>query len=308
MSLPTPPPTLPTTANARTLTKSEALDRLKLLLDEGLFTEAEKFRTTHRHILKPDVPYGAQHWLDQFITQDKEMLRVKSDIGKLSVVNDNVLIQGPTGTGKEILSRALHADRSEVSTSKPNEGKFISVNCAGLPDGLIESELFGHVKGAFTGACDTTKGLFAEAENGTLLLDEVGELPLPVQAKLLRVLQERTIRKVGGKSYEPVNCRVVCATHQPLDKLVTMFRFREDLFARISVFTIYLTPLTDRMDDVPLITEYVAKRYEVEHKVHESKKFPVEMYRLKASELKFNVRSIQSVVRRYHVLGERITD
>lgn len=280
----------------QTLTKQDVLNQISLLESNRFFDQATKIRIQYRHILRPEIPDGATEWLQKFITQDKEMLLAKRHIGLLANHQDGVLIMGPTGTGKELLAHALHGDREKDT--------WISINCAGLPDGLVESELFGHVKGAFTGACETVDGLFTKAGKGTLFLDEIGELPLNIQAKLLRVIQEHSLRKVGGKFYEPFNARVVCATLQNLQERVKCGLFREDLFYRINTFVVHLTPLERRVLDIPLITAEVAKRIEGEKNIPEDKRYPKEYYDINIDLLDGNVRSIEQIIRKFHVLGE----
>ena len=273
--------------------RDELLKKIQLLRVNGLEEEAKRLEKTHVKVLAPDIPYGAQAELRKFITLDESTIRLKHKIGLLAPVHDTVLLHGPTGVGKELLARALHGDRDPA--------RFISVNCAGLPDGLVESELFGHVKGAFTGAGGDKLGLFAQAENGTLFLDEVGELPLNIQAKLLRVIQERSIRRVGGNTYEPINVRIVSATHCDLEKMVEERKFREDLFWRLNTFHMRIPGLIERYKDILPITHAVCDAYES----RVEKKFPRD-YVIPASELGGNVRSIQRIVRRYHVFGELV--
>ena len=161
-----------------------------------------------------------------------------------------VALYGESGTGKEVLSRIIHSETDQ------SNGPFVAINCAAIPDGLIESELFGHVKGAFTGADSLRTGKFELAAKGTILLDEIGEMPLRIQVKLLRVLQEREFEKTGSNTLIPLNARVICSTHQDLEKLVRKKQFREDLFHRISVFPITVPPLRDRKEDIPIFARF----------------------------------------------------
>ena len=221
-------------------------------------------------------------WLNKFITRNPEMIELKEDIRKLMHEDDPVLIIGESGTGKELIANALHNSK---------EGTFVAVNCAGMPEQLIESELFGHVKGAFTGADKDKKGLFEEAVDGTIFLDEIGELPFGVQAKLLRVIQERKVRKVGSNIETRISVRLVCATHKAIDKPDCNF-FRRDLYYRISTFILRPTPLRDRPEDIELIL----KNLDTE------KKLPAII--IQNLDTTGNVRSLQYLVRRYYVLGK----
>jgi len=169
---------------------------------------------------------------------------------KVAQTDSTVLITGESGTGKELIARALHA------TSRRAQGPFVSVSCAAFPEQLLENELFGHVKGAFTGALAARKGLLEEAHSGTFFLDEIGEAPPPVQTKLLRVLEERTIRRLGDNRPIPVNVRIIAATNRDLQLAVREKLLREDLFYRLNVIRIHLPPLRERMDDVPLLARH----------------------------------------------------
>lgn len=180
-------------------------------------------------------------WLDKFITEDADTKLMKRMVETLIDYDDPVLIEGESGTGKELIANALHGDRV---------GNFIPVNCAGLPEQLVESELFGHVDGAFTGAVRSKSGLFETAQNGTLFIDEIGEMPLSVQPKLLRVIQERSVRRVGANTFTPINCRVVAATHRDLAEMMRRGAFREDLYWRIATYTVTIKPLRERRGDI----------------------------------------------------------
>ncbi|MBF0370034.1 MAG: sigma-54-dependent Fis family transcriptional regulator [Magnetococcales bacterium] len=190
------------------------------------------------------------------------MRRILELAGRVGRTSATVLVTGESGTGKELIARYVH-DHSSRS-----KGPFIAINCAAIPETLIESELFGHTKGAFSGATQSRKGVFVEADGGTLLLDEIGEMPLSTQVKLLRVLQERAVRPVGTSGAEkPVDARLVCTTNRDLGKEVSEGRFREDLYYRINVVNLHLPPLRERQPDIPLLVnrfvEKFAKRYEL---------------------------------------------
>lgn len=181
------------------------------------------------------------------IAASPAMLATCRSIEKIAPTRANVLLLGETGTGKELLARALH------ELSPRAKGPFVAINCAAIPDALLESELFGHERGAFTGAVKQTRGKIEYADGGTLMLDEVGDLPLPLQAKLLRFLQERVIERIGGRQPIAVDTRVVCATHRDLPALIADSQFRQDLYYRISEVTVRIPPLREREDDALLI-------------------------------------------------------
>lgn len=184
-----------------------------------------------------------------------KMAQVKTLISKVAPTNSNVLILGETGTGKELAARGVH----EQSTRA--DQPFVAINCGALPENLIESELFGHRKGAFTGADEQRTGLFEVADGGTIFLDEIGELPLSMQAKLLRVLESREIRRVGDNEPFKVDVRVVCATHRNLGDMVEEGEFREDLMYRINTFAIHLPPLRERLEDIPELARHLYARF-----------------------------------------------
>lgn len=227
-------------------------------------------------------------YLQQFITTDKDTLEMKDDALKMSKSPYEVLISGETGTGKELIAKAMIGDR---------KGSIKSVNCAGFPRELIESELFGYKANSFTGASTRDQdGLMMGATDGIMFMDEVGELPMDVQAKFLRALQDKTIRKVGGKQEEKINCKFVCATNRDLRKMVEDGLFRKDLYARISTLELHIQPLKKRECDVVPITQSLIggkvflERYEKE-------------LREGLFDLSLNVRSLQQHVIRYNVLG-----
>lgn len=194
------------------------------------------------------------HWSENIITRSSSMFRVLEQARLVAASDVNVLVVGDSGTGKELLAEAIH----QVSTRRKKP--FIAVNCGAIPQELMEAELFGYRKGAFTGAVSDHVGLFATANGGTLFLDEIGDMPLHLQVKLLRVLQERQIRPVGSSVSEPIDVRVVSATHRNLEGMVEEGQFREDLYYRLNVVNLGLPPLRDRCEDIPLLVEHFLKR------------------------------------------------
>ncbi len=192
------------------------------------------------------------------LTRNAEMLRVCRTIEKVANSSATVLLLGESGTGKEVLARGVH----EASPRK-NE-RFVAINCAAIPDNLLESELFGYEKGAFTGAAKTTPGKIESAHGGTLMLDEIGDLPHALQAKLLRFLQERVIERLGGRQEIPVDVRIVCATHQDLKALIKEGRFREDLFYRLAEIIVNIPPVRDRKGDAALLAHAFVRRFSAE--------------------------------------------
>jgi len=208
----------------------------------------------------------------------------------------NILITGESGSGKEVIARAVH----ELGDKK--DGPFIAINCSAIPETLLESELFGHAKGAFTGAQDKKVGLFEDANKGTLFLDEIGDLTLSLQAKLLRVLQERKVKRIGENQYRDITARIICATHKDLRKEVAEGRFREDLFFRLNVIPIYMPPLRERREDILPLSEYFLKKYSVMNNV-QVKGFSKEaIQKLESHDWKGNVRELENAIERAVVL------
>ncbi len=233
------------------LTKPLDMDHLLLAVHRVLETrqlrsEVQRFRA----LLQTESFHG-------LIGRSQRMRQLFEHIRLTARAHGPALILGESGTGKELVARALHAESERLS------GPFLAVNCAGIPGDLLESEFFGHVSGAFTGAHKTRKGLFAQAEGGTLLLDEIGEMPLALQAKLLRALQDGRIRAVGAEQEQPVDVRIIAATNQDLPKLIQAERFREDLFFRLETFTIQVPPLRERDDDWELLAWHFLRRHAV---------------------------------------------
>jgi two-component system NtrC family response regulator len=193
--------------------------------------------------------------LGGLITAAPEMVRVARTIERVANTNVSVMLLGASGTGKELLAKGVH------EASGRRGGAFVAINCAAIPENLLESELFGHEKGAFTGAVKTTEGKIEQAHDGTLFLDEVGDIPLPLQVKLLRFLQERTIERIGGRSSIAVDTRIVCATHQNLEAMIADGRFREDLFYRLAEIVVKIPSLAERPGDAVLLAKAFLKRF-----------------------------------------------
>lgn len=198
-------------------------------------------------------------WRAGFLSRSPQMAELLAQTRLVAASDASVLIRGESGTGKEVLARALH------QCSARSTGPFVAVNCGAIPENLLESELFGHEKGAFTGAAQRHQGLVLEADGGTLFLDEIGDMPLALQVKLLRLLQDREVRAVGSARARAVDIRVVSATHRDLEALMREGQFREDLFYRLNVVTLHLPPLSERREDIPLLAQHflaqVAQRY-----------------------------------------------
>ncbi|MBW2316805.1 MAG: sigma-54-dependent Fis family transcriptional regulator [Deltaproteobacteria bacterium] len=238
-----------------------------------------------------------EYGLDGMIGSGPEMREVFETIQKVAETDLTVLVRGESGTGKELVAQALH--HRGARSSRP----FVAVNCAAISRELVESELFGHEKGAFTGADSRRVGRFEAAEGGTIFLDEVGDMPLETQAKVLRVLQERKLERVGGTRTVPVDVRIVAATHRDLEQDIRDGRFREDLYFRLNVVSIDVPPLRERLEDVPSLAarflEQVATRA-----VHACRAFsPEAVVRLASHEWAGNVRELRNVVEQAAVLG-----
>ncbi len=229
---------------------------------------------------------------DTLVGNSRAMLDVYKALGRLSPTPVTVLIRGETGTGKELVARALfqHGHRAH----RP----FITVNCAAIPENLLESELFGHEKGSFTGATATRIGKFEQANNATLFLDEIGDLNHSLQAKLLRVLQEKQFQRVGGSGEIAVDARIIAATHSPIEKMIAEGEFREDLFYRLNVATIKLPPLRDRTGDIPLLVGFFLKRFSREMGLPRVTISRSALSCLESARLPGNVRHLQNLVRK----------
>lgn len=217
---------------------------------------------------------------------------------KVAPSSASIFLAGESGTGKEMFAKYIHGQ------SLQKRGPFVAINCSAIPENLLESELFGHNKGSFTGAAERRIGLFEEAQNGTIFLDEIGDLGLSLQAKLLRVLQERQIKRVGDNQMRAVNCRVISATHRNLANEVKLGHFREDLFFRLNVIPIQLPPLRDRREDIPALAQTFLERYSQENNVSLREISSEAMSYLLERPWSGNVRELQNAIERAVILAE----
>ncbi|HBM2140254.1 TPA: acetoacetate metabolism transcriptional regulator AtoC, partial [Escherichia coli] len=231
------------------------------------------------------------------LTNSPAMMDICKDTAKIALSQASVLISGESGTGKELIARAIHYN------SRRAKGPFIKVNCAALPESLLESELFGHEKGAFTGAQTLRQGLFERANEGTLLLDEIGEMPLVLQAKLLRILQEREFERIGGHQTIKVDIRVIAATNRDLQAMVKEGTFREDLFYRLNVIHLILPPLRDRREDISLLANHFLQKFSSENQRDIIDIDPMAMSLLTAWSWPGNIRELSNVIERAVVMN-----
>jgi two-component system, NtrC family, response regulator len=230
--------------------------------------------------------------LDGVITSSPAMLKICEMVEKVAPTDLAVLILGESGTGKEVIARALH------NLSPYADGRFVAINCAAIPENLLESELFGHEKGSFTGASSQKIGKVEVADGGTLFLDEIGDMPLDLQAKMLRFLQERVIERVGGTREIQINTRVICATHRPINEMIAQGSFREDLFFRVSDITIDLPPLRERDDDIIVLANAFIERYAKQQQKEVKGLSQSAQELLMHYECKGNVRELDKIIRR----------
>lgn len=271
-------------------TKPFRLDEVLLWVERSL--EDRELKSEIRR-LKAQAPHA--HGI---IGESAAMHRLRDRISRFAIVDAPVLIRGESGTGKELVARALHL------ASSRRDAPFVAVNCTSLPQELLESELFGHTKGAFTGAMTARRGLFVEADGGTLFLDEIGDMPPELQAKLLRVLQEREIRAVGSDTTRRIDVRILAATHQPLETQIRNGKFREDLFFRLNVLNLDIPSLHERRDDIPELSEAFFERYRLQYG-STLQRIPADvMVRLQARQWRGNVRELENVIQRFVILGE----
>jgi len=273
------------------LTKPFSADEIEMVVKK--FFEYNRLKAENE-LLRSQL--GKLYGMENIIGRSPKMLQVFEIIRMVADSNATVLIQGPSGTGKELVARAIHYNSPR--RNKP----FIKTNCAAIPEGLVESELFGHEKGAFTGAIRRTKGRFELADGGTLLLDEISEMSLHLQAKLLRVLQEKAFEKVGNPETIQVDVRIIATTNRDLKEMVEKGEFREDLYYRLNVVPIYLPPLKERKEDIPLLVEHFIKKYAQENN-RPARRISEEALRmLMAYDWPGNVRELENTIERAVVI------
>ncbi|NNC55029.1 MAG: PEP-CTERM-box response regulator transcription factor, partial [Pseudomonadales bacterium] len=236
--------------------------------------------------------------LQGIIANNPVMVKVCRAVEKLAPTNVTTLLLGESGTGKEVFARAIHG------LSEFSDNAFVAINCAAVPETLIESELFGYEKGAFTGANKQTLGKIETAQGGTLFLDEIGDMPLPAQAKLLRFLQERVIERVGGRKEISVDVRVVCATNKNLEQMVKDNTFREDLFYRISEIVVDIPPLRERQGDKILLARFVLEKFAKEHDKKINDFTPAAAAAIEAYEWPGNIRELENKIKRAVIMSE----
>jgi two-component system response regulator HydG len=270
--------------------------RVQQTLERAL--ERRRLRVRNREL---EGELGRRSALERVVAQSAAMKRVLQTVRDLSQNESNVLIEAESGTGKELIARAIH------ETSPRGTGAFVPVDCGALPEGIIEGELFGYVRGAFTGAVRDSAGLFRSAHGGTLFLDEIGELAIPLQAKLLRAIQEREVRPLGSATAEPVDVRIIAATNRDLAAAVRENRFRSDLFYRLRVVAIHLPPLRDRPEDVAVLASHFLERAGAGTRVIGLE--PAALERLIAHRWDGNVRELENTIEAAVALaqGERVT-
>ncbi len=265
------------------------------------FADADAYEAARSAEMAGVLPFSMAPSIDPFsqlIGSGPGMQRVVSLIKKVAVSDVNILINGESGSGKEMVASAIHLASSR--SRKP----FVAINCAAIPKDLLESELFGHSKGAFTGAHSARRGLFEEAHEGTILLDEIGDLPLPLQAKILRLIQSREVKPLGSNIAKEVNVRILSATHKNLKALIQKGEFREDLYYRLNVMPIQIPPLRERREDIPLLAEH----FMIKHRNSISKSLMgfsrSAIVKLQSMSWKGNVRELENTIERAMVMAE----
>jgi len=274
---------------------TKPFDARELLLQISRALEKQKLAAENRRL---KGLLEERYAFANIVTKSETMRQVLEAVARIALTDSTVYIHGESGTGKELIAKAIHlaSDRKDQA--------FVAINCAAIPENLLESELFGHEKGAFTGAVRSTKGLFAQAHEGTIFLDEIGDMPLALQAKLLRVLEERQYYPVGGDKPVKVNVRVIVATNKVLEDEVKKGLFREDLFYRIHVIPIHLPPLRERKEDIPPLVDHFLKRFVEQTKKEIRGITPQAMKKLMEYDWPGNVRELENTIEYGVVMAE----
>ncbi len=267
--------------------------QLLISVQRALFLNEVQIENSNlRNLIHEDV-----HYQNGIIGKSPGFKKALEFAKRVSNSHSNILITGESGSGKEVIARAVH----ELGSKK--EGPFIPINCSAIPETLLESELFGHAKGSFTGALEKKIGLFEEANNGTLFLDEIGDLSISLQAKLLRVLQERKVKRIGENQYREISARIICATHKDLRREVGEGKFREDLFFRLNVIPIYIPPLRERREDILPLSEHFLKKFSKLNNIFLQGFSPEAIEKLESNPWKGNVRELENTIERAVVLS-----
>lgn len=269
------------------------IDELGLIVDRAFrlhALEAENARLASAN--------GAATVLGGLITGAPEMFKVARTIERVAAADVSVMLLGASGTGKELLARGVHEE------SPRKDKPFVAINCAAIPENLLEAELFGYEKGAFTGAVKTTEGKIEMAEGGTLFLDEVGDIPLPLQVKLLRFLQERVVERIGGRRTIPVDVRIVCATHQDLEAMIGRQEFREDLYYRLAEIVVKIPSLAERPGDAVLLAKHFLRKYAAEMKSQATGFTPDALAAIEGWGWPGNVRELENRVKRAAIMAD----
>jgi len=274
------------------ITKPFDMEEIYLLIDR-----IENLKRLEKRVCTLEEELKIKYDAGEIIGKSQKMKEVFKMIGRAASSDATVFITGESGTGKELVARALYM------SSKRSKGPFVAVNCAAIPKELIESELFGYEKGAFTGAAELREGKFELADGGTLFLDEIGDMDISLQAKLLRVIQEREFYRIGGRIPIKVDVRIITATNQDIDNAIREKRFREDLYHRLNVITIFLPPLRERREDIPILAKYFLKRFsnELNSNVKNITDDAIDI--LKSHEWKGNVRELENIIKRAVVIS-----
>lgn len=270
------------------------IDELHLIVSRAL--HVHQLEQKNEKQLNQDV--GQETLLGNIISGSPEMTKVARTVERVAKTNASVMLLGSSGTGKELLANGLH------NSSDRHDKPFIAINCGAIPENLLESELFGHEKGAFTGAVKTTEGKIEQANGGTLFLDEVGDIPLPLQVKLLRFLQERTVERIGGRKLIPVDVRIVCATHRNLNQMITEKTFRDDLYYRLAEIIVNIPSLSERTGDAILLAKHFLKKFAAEMNPAVKGFRPDALSAIDMWEWPGNVRELENTIKRAVIMAD----